>query len=113
MKIKSIEESNIDIQTSQNSESYFQLSEIYYQVIRLFISIAVFITIATGAIYGLDQSTEQDNFSKELTWFDSFYFVIVTITTVGKKNNCHHYLRTKILLHYHRVILHDTVNRIW
>ena len=58
------------------------VSEINFQAARLAITIIAFFFMATGAVYAV-ASNDPGSFNHELTWFDSFYFTIVSVTTVG------------------------------
>ena len=66
------------------------LSEVTYQIGILFVNILVFVLVSAGVIFSLTLF-EEDAFSVPfdgaMTWFDSFYFTVVTATTVGKAMN--------------------------
>lgn len=68
------------------NSSQQSLNEISYQIGRLIVSITMFVMIASGVVLAV--SISNSGFytaihSDPLTWFDSVYFVIVTITTLG------------------------------
>lgn len=57
-------------------------SDVVYQVWRLIIGIIVLVFISTSTVYYISY-LYPDSFSEELTWFDAFYFVVVSVATVG------------------------------
>ena len=82
---------NAFTQTSQNNTTSIaiNLSEVSYQIGRLVVSILVFILVATGVVFSV-AVFEMDAFLKPfegpMSWFDSLYFTVVTVTTVGTKD---------------------------
>ena len=62
-------------------------SKVFYQSSKLAVNIIVFLFISTGIVFSVI-TTDSDSFQissneNELTWFDCFYLVIVSVTTVG------------------------------
>ena len=61
----------------------FELNAVSYQITRLIVSLAMFFLLATGIILSVS-FTDPKAFSNPgngvLTWFEAFYFVIVTGT---------------------------------
>ena len=70
----------------------------FAQVVKLVLYIGIYIYVATGALYWLYQITNQEAFTEVgvymrstgvayvyngIYWHDFFYFVVVTVTTVG------------------------------
>lgn len=75
--------------THQNEEAsiILDLSEVSYQIGKLFINILVFILVSTGIVYSVSSFEDEafrHPFVGRLTWFDTFYFTVVTATTVGE-----------------------------
>ena len=62
-------------------------NDISYQTWRLVLSIIMFVMIATGIVFAINlddhSSFESPVHTIPLTWFSSFYFVMVTTTTLG------------------------------
>ena len=62
------------------------LSEVTYQIGILFVNILVFVLVSAGVIFSLtlfEDDAFNVPFEGAMTWFDSFYFTVVTATTVG------------------------------
>jgi hypothetical protein len=85
-----IAELNIWVKHGQIHDSAvaFQMSEITYQTSKLLLSIMVFLLVSTGSVFALlehDANAFYHSFPRPMNWFDSLYFIVVTVTTVGKK----------------------------
>lgn len=59
-----------------------QIWQVGFQVMRLIITISIFIFFVTGVVY-LISALDSTSFSAKLGWLDCLYFIVVTITTVG------------------------------
>ena len=75
--------------TNQNEKAsiILDLSEVSYQIGKLCVNILVFILVASGIVHSVSVFEIDAFFSpfrRSLTWFDSFYFTVVTVTTVGE-----------------------------
>lgn len=70
------------------NESALEVDEIVLTITRLIVNITTFIFLATGITFAMSALIPDayDNSNGEivnLTWFEAFYFTIVSITTVG------------------------------
>ena len=62
------------------------LSEVSYHIARLVVSIIVFLLVAAGTVYAVtlfQTDAFMTPFGHVVTWFDCFYFTIMTVSTVG------------------------------
>jgi hypothetical protein len=61
----------------------FQTTGITYFLTKLIVNIVAFVIISTAAVYALSISDPESFTAGALTFGSSFYFIIITITTVG------------------------------
>lgn len=59
-----------------------KISDVSYRIWSLIINMTIFLFLSAGVIY-LISSYDTSSFTESLSWFDSLYFVIVSVTTVG------------------------------
>ena len=88
LKMKKVISSFSEASTSDEQQE----DEWHHRVRSLVFSIAIVMFVSTGSIYALEASQprsfsnncyDDDDDSCQLEWHDAFYFVIVTLTTVG------------------------------
>ena len=63
------------------------LSEFTYQIGILCVNLLVFILVSAGVVFSVtlfEADAFYTPFDEPMTWFDSFYFAVVTATTVGR-----------------------------